>query len=120
MLCRVALVRTDVSDELSASFIRATFVGNGRVEAHIRSNARATKTEPLKTGISFGVPPLLLKLLLGRINSVKTIHSSVQEFQLKESSTYKKIEETSVEAKTSGIAHGSREVGRKTSQEDNG
>jgi hypothetical protein len=32
-----------------------------------------------------------------------------------ESSRYKKIEEQSAEAKTSGIDHGSREVGRKTS-----
>jgi hypothetical protein len=27
MVCRVALVRTDVSEELSASFIRATRIG---------------------------------------------------------------------------------------------
>jgi hypothetical protein len=27
MLCRVALVRTDVSEELSASFIRVTRIG---------------------------------------------------------------------------------------------
>jgi hypothetical protein len=36
-------------------------------------------------------------------------------FQLKEGSRYKKIEEKPVEAKTLGIGHGSREVGRKTS-----
>jgi hypothetical protein len=40
---------------------------------------------------------------------------AVQEFQLKEISRYKKTEEKSVEAKTSDIGHGSREVGRKTS-----
>jgi hypothetical protein len=34
---------------------------------------------------------------------------------IKESSRYKKIEEKSVEAKTSGIGHGTQEVGRKTS-----
>jgi hypothetical protein len=28
MLCRVVLVRTDVSEELSASFIRATRIGD--------------------------------------------------------------------------------------------
>jgi hypothetical protein len=39
----------------------------------------------------------------------------VQEFQLKESSRYKKVEEKPVEAKTSGIDYRSREVRRKTS-----
>jgi hypothetical protein len=34
--------------------------------------------------------------------------------QLKESSRYKKIEEKSIKAKTWGIGHGGREVGRKT------
>jgi hypothetical protein len=40
---------------------------------------------------------------------------TVQEFQFKESSRYKKIEEKPAEAKTWGIDHGSREVVRKTS-----
>jgi hypothetical protein len=39
----------------------------------------------------------------------------VKEFQLKESSRYKKIAEKSIEAKTSGIGHGSWEVGKNTS-----
>jgi hypothetical protein len=39
----------------------------------------------------------------------------VQDFQLKVSSRYKRVDEKSVEAKTSGIGHGSREVGGKTS-----
>jgi hypothetical protein len=39
------------------------------------------------------------------------------EFQLKECSRYKKIEEKSVEAKTSDIGHGRREVGRRNSSE---
>jgi hypothetical protein len=38
-----------------------------------------------------------------------------KELQSKEISRYKKIEEKSVEAKTSGIGHGSRKAGRKTS-----
>jgi hypothetical protein len=39
----------------------------------------------------------------------------VQDFQLKESSRYKKIEEKSVEAETLDAGHGNWEVGRKTS-----
>jgi hypothetical protein len=38
----------------------------------------------------------------------------VQEFQLEESSIYKKIKEESDEAKTSDISHGSQKVGKKT------
>jgi hypothetical protein len=41
-------------------------------------------------------------------------NASSREFQLKESSRYKKIEEKSVEGKISGMSHGSREAGRQT------
>jgi hypothetical protein len=39
----------------------------------------------------------------------------LQKFQPNEISRYRKTEEKSVEAKTSGIGHGSREIGRQTS-----
>jgi hypothetical protein len=39
-------------------------------------------------------------------------YEEVQVFQLKERSRHKKNEEKSVEAKTSGIGHGTRKVGR--------
>jgi hypothetical protein len=41
--------------------------------------------------------------------------NSFREFQLKESSRYKNMEEKPVEAKTLGRVHWPREVGRKTS-----
>jgi hypothetical protein len=41
MLCRVALVRTDVSEELSASFIRVTRIGEVGTMLAVTSNRRA-------------------------------------------------------------------------------
>jgi hypothetical protein len=35
MLCHVALVRTDVSEELSASFIRVTSIGELRITLYV-------------------------------------------------------------------------------------
>jgi hypothetical protein len=46
---------------------------------------------------------------------VQVEYKRFQEFQVKETSRYKRIEEKSVEAETLAIGHGSREVGRKTS-----
>jgi hypothetical protein len=40
MLCRVALVRTDVSEELSASFIRVTTIGELGTTLAVTSNRR--------------------------------------------------------------------------------
>jgi hypothetical protein len=40
MLCRVALVRTDVSEELSASFIRVTRIGELGTKLAVPSNRR--------------------------------------------------------------------------------
>jgi hypothetical protein len=40
MLCRVALVRTDVSEELSASFIRVTKIGEIATTLALTSNRR--------------------------------------------------------------------------------
>jgi hypothetical protein len=39
MLCHVALVRTDVSEELSASFIRVKRIGELRTTLAVTSNA---------------------------------------------------------------------------------
>jgi hypothetical protein len=38
MLCRVALVRTDISEELSASFIRVTRIGEPETTLTVTSN----------------------------------------------------------------------------------
>jgi hypothetical protein len=40
MLCHVALVRTDVSEELSASFIRVTRIGELETTLALTSNRR--------------------------------------------------------------------------------
>jgi hypothetical protein len=52
---------------------------------------------------------------LGSVEDYVLEFKSIQGFQLKESSRYKKTEEESVEAKTWCIGRRSREVGRKTS-----
>jgi hypothetical protein len=43
MLRRVALVRTDVSEELSASFIRVTRIGEQRTTLAVTSNQRTLR-----------------------------------------------------------------------------
>jgi hypothetical protein len=104
-----------------------TFSGNRSVEAHIHGNAQAKETELVEIDITFAVLPHLLKYRSSRephleiqLDLIKETerdicrcgrNSSSREFQLKESSRYKKLEEKSVEAKTSDIGHGSREVG---------
>jgi hypothetical protein len=54
---------------------------------------------------------------LGSVEDYLLEFKSIQGFQLKESSRYKKTEKMSVEAKTCCIGHSSREVGRKTSSQ---
>jgi hypothetical protein len=44
MLCRVALVRTDVSEELSASFIRVTRIGELGTALAVTSNRSTLRT----------------------------------------------------------------------------
>jgi hypothetical protein len=43
MLCRVALVRTDVSEELSASFIRVSIIGELGTTPVVTSNQRTLR-----------------------------------------------------------------------------
>jgi hypothetical protein len=45
MLHRVALVRTDVSEELSASFIRVTRIGELRTTLAVSSNVYMSKED---------------------------------------------------------------------------
>jgi hypothetical protein len=44
MLCRVAHVRTDVSEELSASFIRVTGIGELGTALAVTSNRRTLRS----------------------------------------------------------------------------
>jgi hypothetical protein len=46
MLRRVALVRADVSEELSASFIRVTRIGELGITLAVTSNRRSVRTFP--------------------------------------------------------------------------
>jgi hypothetical protein len=46
MFRRVALVRTDVSEELSASFIRVTTIGKLGITLAVTSNRRTLSQEP--------------------------------------------------------------------------
>jgi hypothetical protein len=52
MLLRVALVRTDVSEELSASFIRVTRIGEIRKILAVNSNRRTLRRNTNTLGIS--------------------------------------------------------------------
>jgi hypothetical protein len=52
MLRRVALVRTDVSEELSASFIRVTRIGELRTTLAVTSNRRTLRRNDKSLGIS--------------------------------------------------------------------
>jgi hypothetical protein len=46
MICRVTLVRTDVSEELSVSFIRVTRIGELGTTLAVTSNRRMTRVVP--------------------------------------------------------------------------
>jgi hypothetical protein len=74
---RVALVRTDVSEELNASFIRVTRIGELGTTLTVTSNRRTLRSEvpsqwidkarrPVKSGVTShiqGLPTLMLHLL---------------------------------------------------------
>jgi hypothetical protein len=50
MLCHVALVRNDVSEELSASFIRVTRIGELGTTLAVTSNRRTRHKTPFFNG----------------------------------------------------------------------
>jgi hypothetical protein len=52
MLRRVALVRTDVSEELNASFIRVTRIGELGATLAVTSNRRSNLNTPSSTNIT--------------------------------------------------------------------
>jgi hypothetical protein len=53
MLSRVALVRTDVSEELSAPFIRGTGIGELGITLAVTSNRRTLRRNPQELSASF-------------------------------------------------------------------
>jgi hypothetical protein len=73
MLRRVVLVRTDVSEELSASFIRVTRVGELGTALGVTSNQRTLRRNT-KSKISCVVPssPILVTLMKDALGSSET------------------------------------------------
>jgi hypothetical protein len=65
MLCRVALVRTDVSEELSASFIRVTRIGE-KETLTVYSNRRTLRRNTLLAS------PILVTLMMEAPRSSET------------------------------------------------
>jgi hypothetical protein len=67
MLCHVALVRTDVSEELSASFIRVTRIGELGTSLAVTSNQhtlrRNTKWYQVVTASVVPSSPILVTLM---------------------------------------------------------
>jgi hypothetical protein len=78
MLCRVALVRTDVTEELSASFIRVTRIGELGTTLAVTSNRhtlrRNTRVRRLLVTASV-VPssPILVTLMKEALSSSETL-----------------------------------------------
>jgi hypothetical protein len=64
MLRRVALVRTDVSEEISASFIRATRIGELGTKLAVTSNRRTASVVPSS--------PILVTLMIEALSSSET------------------------------------------------
>jgi hypothetical protein len=75
MLCRVALVGTDVSEERSASFIRVTRIGELGTTLAVTSN-RLTLRRLLVTASVVLSSPILVTLMIEALSSSET---SVQE-----------------------------------------
>jgi hypothetical protein len=67
MLCRVALVRTDVSEQLSASFIKVTRIGELETTLALTSNRRT-----LRVPTSPSLVPLMKEALSSSETSVLT------------------------------------------------
>jgi hypothetical protein len=68
MLCRVALVRTDVSEELSASFIRVTRIGELGTTLAVTSNQRTV----LVTASIVPSSPIFVTLMKEALSSSET------------------------------------------------
>jgi hypothetical protein len=68
MLSRVALVRTDVSEELSASIIRVTRIGELGTTLAVTSNRRAM----LVTANGVPSSPILVTLMMEALSSSET------------------------------------------------
>jgi hypothetical protein len=74
ILCRVALVRTDVSEELSASFIRVTRIGELKTTLAVTSNRRTLRRNKrlLVTASVVPISPIFVTLIKVALSSSET------------------------------------------------
>jgi hypothetical protein len=72
MLRRVAVVRTDVSEELSASFIRVTKIGELGTTLAVTSNRRTLSSRLLVTASVVPSSPILVTLMKEALSSSET------------------------------------------------
>jgi hypothetical protein len=72
MLYRVALVRTDLSEELNASFIMVTRVGELGTMLSLTSNQRRMRRNTRVTASVVPSPPILVSLMLVALSSSET------------------------------------------------
>jgi hypothetical protein len=73
MLRRVALVRTDVSEELSASFINVARIGELGTTLAVTSDRRVLRAEPIKMRRSVELTPAVVILYVA---GGKNVHHS--------------------------------------------
>jgi hypothetical protein len=69
---RVALVRTDVSEELSASFISVTRIGELGTTLAVTSNRRTLHVRRLLVTANVPSPPILVTLMMEALSSSET------------------------------------------------
>jgi hypothetical protein len=72
MLLRVALVRTDVSEELNASIIRITRIGELGTTLAITSNRRTLRSRSLVAASVVPTSPILVTLMMEALSSYDT------------------------------------------------
>jgi hypothetical protein len=70
MLRLVALVRTDVSEELSASFMRVTKIGELGTKLAVISNGRTLRRNTVTVGVP--ISPILVTLMKEALSSSET------------------------------------------------
>jgi hypothetical protein len=79
MLCRVALVQTDVSEELSASFIRVTRICELGTTLAVTSNRRTLRRNMIKKALSSSETLVLTRAIRRNIPEYTILHSHRRE-----------------------------------------